>query len=74
MNNNKKPIKKHCRLCANNIMHVDYKDVQTLRRFISSYGKIAPRRRNGLCATHQRKMGSAIKVARIMALLPFVVR
>lgn len=68
------PIKKHCRLCAHNVIHVDYKDVQTLRRFISSYGKITPRRRNGLCASHQRKTGNAIKNARIMALLPFVVR
>ena len=62
---------KQCYFCVNNMMDADYKDAQTLRRFISSYGKIAPRKRSGLCAKHQRKVAAAIKRARIMALLPF---
>ncbi len=65
---------KACYFCVNNIDDIDYKDAQILRKFTSSYGKIAPRRRSGLCAKHQRKSAQAIKRARIMALLPYVVR
>jgi len=63
---------KHCYFCVNNINEIDYKDTQTLRRFISSYAKIVPRRKSGVCAKHQRKLARAIKRARVMALLPFV--
>ena len=63
---------KPCHYCVNNVAVVDYKDVQTLRRFVSSYMKIAPRRRSGLCAFHQRKVGKAIKQARIAGLMAFV--
>ncbi|MGH7141063.1 MAG: 30S ribosomal protein S18 [Minisyncoccia bacterium] len=52
----------------------DYKDVETLRRFLSPHGKIMPRRRTGLSATGQRNLAEAIKRARFMALLPFVVK
>lgn len=62
---------KICHFCLHGIKEIDYKDVQTLRRFISSYNKIAPRKRSGVCAKHQRKLATAIKRARIMALLPF---
>jgi len=48
---------------------VDYKDVGNLRRFVSSYLKIAPRRRSGLCAKHQRQVANAIKRARQAALI-----
>lgn len=65
---------KACYFCVNNLSDADYKDVQVLQKFISSYGKIAPRRRSGLCAKHQRKAAQAIKRARIMALLPFVIK
>lgn len=65
-------IDKPCYYCANNIKDVDFKDVQTLRRFTSSYMKIAPRRRSGLCAFHQRKVAKAIKQARIAGLIAFV--
>lgn len=67
-----KVITKQCYYCVNNKKNVDYKDVQTLRRFVSSYMKIAPRRRSGLCAFHQRKVAKAIKQARIAGLLAFV--
>lgn len=63
--------KKQCHYCANNVKEVTYKDVAVLRRFVSSYFKIAPRRRSGLCAFHQRKVAQAIKQARIAGLMPF---
>lgn len=68
MSNNQK----HCYFCVNNIKEIDYKNVDLLRRFISSYQKILPRHKRGTCAKHQRKLARAIKRARIMALLPFV--
>lgn len=68
---NNKAKAKNCHFCVNNISTIDYKDTQTLRRFISSYAKIVPRKRSGVCSKHQRKLANAIKRARIMALLPF---
>ncbi|HPY08724.1 MAG: 30S ribosomal protein S18 [Patescibacteria group bacterium] len=64
--NNKK--NKECYFCVNNL-EVDYKDVRTLRRFINFYRKILPGKRTGVCAWHQRKLATAIKRARVMALL-----
>ncbi|MBL7141562.1 30S ribosomal protein S18 [Patescibacteria group bacterium] len=63
---------KHCYFCVNNIKEIDYKNTDLLRRFVSAYEKILPRRKKGTCAKHQRKLAQAIKRARIMALLPFV--
>lgn len=68
------PQKKSCSFCIKQKSEIDYKDITTLRRYISSYGKIAPRRRSGVCAKHQRKLALAIKKARVMALLPFVIQ
>ena len=51
---------------------VDYKDTETLRRLISSNGKLHGRKRNGVSAMHQRMITKAIKRARFMALLPYV--
>jgi small subunit ribosomal protein S18 len=51
---------------------VDYKDDRTLQRFITDRGKILPRRLSGTCARHQRQLGTAIKRARHIALLPFI--
>jgi small subunit ribosomal protein S18 len=65
--------KRQCFFCMNNIHEIDFKDVQLLRRFVSSYMKITPRRRNGLCMFHQRKVARAIKQARnagLMAIVP----
>jgi small subunit ribosomal protein S18 len=70
-NNNVIAKPKNCHFCLNNVRDIDYKDMQTLRRFISSYAKIVPRKRSGVCTKHQRKLATAIKRARIMALLPF---
>ncbi len=61
-----------CLYCVNQRNVVDYKDVGNLRRFVSSYMKIAPRRRSGLCAKHQRQVASAIKRARQASLMPFI--
>jgi small subunit ribosomal protein S18 len=62
--------KRYCYFCVNQFKEIDYKNTQNLRRFISSYAKIVPPRRSGVCAKHQRKLSTAIKRARIMALLP----
>jgi small subunit ribosomal protein S18 len=51
---------------------IDYKDVELLRKFITERGKILPRRITGLTARQQRDLTTAIKRARILALLPFV--
>ncbi len=61
---------RECYFCKSNKKEIDYKDIQTLRRFISSYAKIVPRKRNGVCSKHQRKLATAIKRARVMSLLP----
>ncbi|MFA6428499.1 MAG: 30S ribosomal protein S18 [Candidatus Buchananbacteria bacterium] len=72
-NNSSAPAEaKECYFCQNNLNELDYKNANLLRRFTSSYGKIAPRKRSGCCAFHQRKLATAIKQSRIMALLPFV--
>jgi len=63
--------KKICRFCTQKLK-IDYKDADTLRRFITERGKIHPRRITGTCAKHQRALAAAIKQARMLALLPFV--
>jgi small subunit ribosomal protein S18 len=63
--------KKVCRFCTQKLK-IDYKDGDTLRKFITERGKILPRRITGTCAKHQRALAAAIKRARIIALLPFV--
>jgi len=65
------PKDKYCFFCVNTISEIDYKDTQILRRFLSSYNKIVPKRRSGVCSKHQRKLSTSIKRARTMALLPF---
>jgi small subunit ribosomal protein S18 len=66
------PRRKVCYFCVEKTDHVDYKNVDLLRRFVSDRGKIRPRRQTGVCAKHQRRLSVAIKRARHMALLPFV--
>lgn len=65
--------KKVCHFCANHIEHVDYKDTDLLKRYVSERGKILPRRVTGTCAKHQRPLTITIKRSRIMALMPFTV-
>ncbi len=59
--------------CEEGITHIDYKQANMLERFLTDRGKISPRRRTGTCAKHQRQLAVAIKRARQVALLPFVV-
>lgn len=63
--------RKVCYFTVNNITHIDYKDVDLLKRFISDRGKILPRRVTGTSAKYQRPLTTAIKRAREMALLPY---
>lgn len=65
-------VKKVCFFCSNKITTVDYKDTQTLRRFMSPHAKILSKAKNGSCPKHQRMVTTALKRARHMALLPFV--
>ena len=74
--NNKKrrpTRKKVCYFTKNNIAYIDYKDTELLKKFISPNGKIIPRRVTGTSAKYQRMLSVAIKRARQMALLPYVV-
>ncbi len=64
--------RKVCRFCAEKLEYVDWKDVKLLQSFIPERGKILPRRISGTCALHQRKLQTAIKRARSIALLPYV--
>ena len=63
--------RKVCQFCADKVESIDYKDAAKLRRFVSERGKIMPRRMTGTCAKHQRELATAIKRARVMALLPY---
>jgi small subunit ribosomal protein S18 len=63
--------KKVCRFCVDKSPFVDYKDVKTLRFFITERGKILPRRISGNCARHQREVTVAVQRCRNIALIPF---
>lgn len=63
--------KKVCQFCADKDKKIDYKDVETLKKYVTERGKILPRRVTGTCAMHQRAVAKAIKRARVVALLPF---
>jgi small subunit ribosomal protein S18 len=68
----RKPKRKVCAFCASKSSEfIDYKDINTLRKFVSEKGKILPRRVSGNCAKHQRELTDAIKRSRNIALLPF---
>ena len=60
-----------CRFCREGKSYVDYKDLDTLQKLLTNRGKIFSRKRSGNCATCQRKVKTAIKRARFMALLPY---
>lgn len=69
--NNRKGRRKVCSFCVDKVESIDYKDLAKLNRFISDRAKILPRRVTGTCAGHQRELTTAIKRARIVALLPY---
>ncbi len=65
------PRKKVCAFCQAKTDAIDYKDVNTLKKYVAEGGKILPRRMTGTCAKHQRVLAKAIKRARLVDLLPF---
>ena len=67
-------MKKPCNFCNNNVPYIDYKDVETLKRFLDPHAKIMNKRKTTVCALHQRKLQTAVKYARHLALLPFLAR
>ncbi len=67
----KRKKRRQCNFCADKVEFIDYKDTLKLRRYITERGKILPRRITGNCAIHQRDLTTAIKRARVMALLPY---
>jgi len=66
--------RKTCPFSGDNAPKIDYKDVKLLQRYISERGKIVPSRITAVCALKQRELAKAIKRARFMALLPYVVK
>lgn len=73
----KKPFRrfqrrKFCKFCADKIVFIDYKDIRTLRTFLTERGKIIAGRMTGNCTKHQRELTRAIKRARNIALIPFI--
>ena len=74
-NNGGKPRKRRkvCQFCVDKATFVDYKEIEKLKKFTSERGKILPRRATGACAMHQRQLTEAIKRARQVALIPYIV-
>lgn len=66
--------RKFCRFCADKVSFIDYKDLKTLKSYMTERGKILSRKMTGTCSDHQRELTSAIKRARSIALLPFMER
>lgn len=63
--------KRYCRFTAEGIEHIDYKDLNLLKQYISESGKIVPSRITGTSARYQRQLAQAVKRARYLALLPY---
>jgi ribosomal protein S18 len=70
----RKPRRKVCHFCSEKLDHIDYKDINLLKKYVSEKGKIRPRRVTGNCSQHQKKLAQAVKSAREMALLPYTNR
>lgn len=66
------PKKKACPIDAAGITHIDYKDVELLKKYLTKFNKIVPRYYSGVSLSNQKKLARAIKQARQVALLPFV--
>ena len=67
----KAPRRKVCAFCLEKATEIDYKDIAKLKKYVTEKGKILPRRMTGVCYKHQRLLSTAIKRARLVALLPF---
>ncbi len=59
-----------CYFCQRNIQNINFKETELIGRFTSGMGKIKPKKKTGVCATHQRMVARAVKRARFLALLP----
>ncbi len=66
--------RKYCRFTAEKVLEIDYKDIATLKNYITETGKIVPSRITGTKARYQRQLSEAIKLARYLALLPYTDR
>ncbi len=65
---------KPCYFCTHAQKAVDWKDAQTLRRFVATQGKILPPKTTGTCSKHQRQVAKTIKRARVMGILPYTMQ
>ncbi|MDO8515940.1 MAG: 30S ribosomal protein S18 [bacterium] len=65
---------RQCFFCSQNLMEIDYKETEMLRRFVSSQAKIINPKHTAICAKHERLLAQAVKRARFLGLLPFVRR
>ena len=63
--------RKYCRFTAEDVKEIDYKDLETLRNYVTETGKIVPSRITGTKANYQRQLSTAVKRARFLALLPY---
>lgn len=63
--------KKYCRFTAEGVKEIDYKDLNTLKNYVTESGKIVPSRITGTCSKYQRQLATAVKRARYLALLPY---
>ncbi len=61
-------------LSQNKVTYIDYKDIDVIKKFVNPQGRLIARKRTGVSANHQRQLANALKRARFMGLLPFVVR
>lgn len=61
-----------CYFCRKKIDYIDFKDIATLKRYLTNWSKIKPAQNTGLCAKHQRRLAQAIKRSRFLALIPYV--
>ncbi|AHF08327.1 30S ribosomal protein S18 [Desulfitobacterium metallireducens] len=69
----RRPRRRVCSFCVDKVESIDYKETHKLRKYVTERGKILPRRISGNCAKHQRQVTVAIKRARAIALLPYMV-
>jgi small subunit ribosomal protein S18 len=63
--------KRYCRFTAEGVKEIDYKDLDTLKQYVSETGKIVPSRITGTKARYQRQLATAVKRARFLALIPY---
>jgi small subunit ribosomal protein S18 len=65
--------KKRCKFCIDKVDRIDYKDINRVRKNLTERGKIIPKRITGNCSYHQRQLALAVKRARFIALIPYII-